>query len=107
MKRPVKGLDHVVVMVDGIDAAQAAYTKLGFQVQPRGFHKKLGTANHLMIFDKDYFEILGIVEDSPFNAERRRRGAASIAARRGRRNKDIKKSLCLLRADCAHPKLGG
>ena len=71
MKRAVRGLDHVVVMVDGIDAAEAAYRKLGFQVQPRGFHNKLGTANHLMIFDKDYFEILGIVEDTPFNAERR------------------------------------
>lgn len=71
MKRAVKGLDHVVVMVDGIDAAQAAYQRLGFQVQPRGFHKKLGTANHLMIFDNDYFEILGIVEDTEFNAERR------------------------------------
>ena len=71
MKRAVKGLDHVVVMVDGIAAAEAAYRRLGFQVQPRGFHKKLGTANHLMIFDKDYFEILGIVEDTEFNAERR------------------------------------
>jgi hypothetical protein len=71
MKRAVKGLDHVVVMVDGIDAAEAAYKKLGFQVQPRGFHRKLGTANHLMIFDNDYFEILGIVEDTEFNAERR------------------------------------
>jgi hypothetical protein len=70
-KRAVKGLDHVVVMVDGIDAAQKQYEKLGFQVQPRGFHKKLGTANHLMIFDRDYFEILGIIEDTPFNAERR------------------------------------
>jgi hypothetical protein len=71
MKRAVTGLDHVVVMVDGIDAAGVAYRKLGFQVQPRGFHKKLGTANHLMIFDTDYFEILGIVEDTEFNAERR------------------------------------
>ena len=71
MTRAVKGLDHVVVMVDGIDSAEAAYRKLGFQVQPRGFHKKLGTANHLMIFDTDYFEILGIVEDTPFNSERR------------------------------------
>ncbi len=71
MTRAVRGLDHVVVMVDGIDPAEAAYRKLGFQVQPRGFHKKLGTANHLMIFDTDYFEILGIVEDTEFNAERR------------------------------------
>jgi len=71
MKRAVKGLDHVVVMVDGIDAAELAYQRLGFQVQPRGFHRKLGTANHLMIFDKDYFEVLGIVENTPFNAERR------------------------------------
>src|SRR6188474_616908 len=57
-RRAVKGLDHVVVMVDGIDVAHRQY-------------EKLGTANHLMIFDKDYFEILGIVEDTPFNAERR------------------------------------
>lgn len=71
MKRAVKGLDHVVVMVDGIDAAEAQYVRLGFQVQPRGFHTRLGTANHLMIFDTDYFEILGIVEDTTFNAERR------------------------------------
>jgi hypothetical protein len=71
MKRAVKGLDHVVVMVDGIDAAEAQYARLGFQVQPRGFHRKLGTANHLMIFDTDYFEILGIVADTEFNAERR------------------------------------
>jgi len=59
------------VMVDGIDAAETQYGKLGFQVQPRGFHKKLGTANHLMIFDRDYFEILGIVEPTEVNAERR------------------------------------
>ena len=70
-RRAVKGLDHVVVMVDGIDGARKQYEKLGFQVQPRGFHRKLGTANHLMIFDQDYFEILDIVEPTPFNAERR------------------------------------
>ncbi|HEY6981692.1 VOC family protein [Reyranella sp.] len=81
MKRAVRGLDHVVVMVDGIDAAQAAYERLGFQVQPRGFHRKLGTANHLMIFERDYFEILGIVEDTEFNAERRAwlRGGGGLA----------------------------
>ncbi|MBS0223482.1 MAG: VOC family protein [Proteobacteria bacterium] len=71
MRQAVKGLDHVVVMVDGIDAGEAAYRRLGFQVQPRGFHRKLGTANHLMIFERDYFEILGIVEETTLNAERR------------------------------------
>jgi hypothetical protein len=70
-QRAIRGLDHVVVMVDGIDAAERQYEKLGFQVQPRGFHTKLGTANHLMIFDRDYFEILGIVAPTEFNAERR------------------------------------
>ena len=31
MSKAVKGIDHVVVMVDGIDAAQKAYEKLGFR----------------------------------------------------------------------------
>jgi hypothetical protein len=83
MTRAIRGLDHVVVMVDGIDDAEAAYRRLGFQVQPRGFHSKLGTANHLMIFERDFFEILGIVEDTPFNAEHRQwlkqGGGASVA----------------------------
>jgi hypothetical protein len=81
MNRAVKGLDHVVVMVHDIDAAQVAYERLGFQVQPRGFHRKLGTANHLMILERDYFEILGIVEDTEFNAERRRwlKGGGGLA----------------------------
>lgn len=70
-RRAVRGLDHVVVMVDEIDRAEAAYRRLGFQVQPRGFHSRLGTANHLMIFDTDYLEILGIIQDTEFNAERR------------------------------------
>jgi catechol 2,3-dioxygenase-like lactoylglutathione lyase family enzyme len=67
----VKGIDHVVVVVRDIEAARAAYTALGFQVQPRGFHARLGTANHLMIFGDNYFELIGIVEPNPFNAERR------------------------------------
>ncbi len=67
----VKGIDHVVVVVRDIEAARAAYTTLGFQVQPRGFHARLGTANHLMIFGDNYLELIGIVEPNPFNAERR------------------------------------
>jgi hypothetical protein len=69
--RAVKGIDHVVVVVRDIEVARGAYTALGFQVQPRGFHARLGTANHLMIFGDNYFELIGIVEPNPFNAERR------------------------------------
>ncbi|HJQ59978.1 MAG TPA: VOC family protein [Vineibacter sp.] len=67
----VKGIDHVVVVVPDIEAARIAYARLGFQVQPRGTHARLGTANHLMIFADTYFELIGIVEPSAFNAERR------------------------------------
>jgi hypothetical protein len=69
--QPVKGIDHAVVVVRDIDAARDAWAKLGFQVQPRGFHMRLGTANHLMIFADNYVELIGIVEANPFNAERR------------------------------------
>jgi hypothetical protein len=67
----VKGIDHAVVVVPDIDRARDAYARLGFQVQPRGFHTRLGTANHLMIFADNYFELIGIIEPNPFNAERR------------------------------------
>jgi hypothetical protein len=70
-RQPVKGIDHAVVVVRDIDAARDAWAKLGFQVQPRGFHMRLGTANHLMIFADNYVELIGIVEANPFNAERR------------------------------------
>jgi len=67
----VKGIDHAVVVVADIEAARTTYARLGFQVQPRGFHTRLGTANHLMIFADTYFELIGIVEANPLNAERR------------------------------------
>ncbi|QQS14078.1 MAG: VOC family protein [Rhodospirillales bacterium] len=70
-KQAVKGIDHAVVVVKDIDAAEAAYKRLGFQVQPRGFHTRLGTANHLMIFADNYYELIGIVTPNEFNAERR------------------------------------
>lgn len=71
MAQAVKGIDHAVVVVNDIDQAERAWRRLGFQVQPRGFHTRLGTANHLMIFADNYFELIGVVEPNPFNAERR------------------------------------
>ena len=58
--RPVPTLDHVVVNArDRLDDAQAAYTKLGFTLTPRGHHS-LGSANHLAIFGTDYLELIGV-----------------------------------------------
>jgi hypothetical protein len=52
-------LDHLVVDVrDGMDAAAARWTALGFTLTPRGHHT-LGSMNHLMMFETDYLELLG------------------------------------------------
>ncbi len=52
--------DHVVVNArDQLDAAQAAYARLGFTLTPRGFHS-LGSANHLAIFGTDYLELIAV-----------------------------------------------
>jgi len=71
VKRAVKGIDHAVVVVRDLDDAQRRYTRLGFTVQPRGRHVKLGTANHLMIFERNYFELIAVVEPNGFNESRR------------------------------------
>jgi hypothetical protein len=52
-------LDHVIVSVRDLDAAAAAYRRLGFAVMPRAVHHNLGTANHIVQFHGNYFELLG------------------------------------------------
>ena len=70
-------LDHVVINAQrDMDAAEALCRSLGFTVTPRGYHT-LGSINHLMMFDTDYFELIGI----PDGGEIRR--ADLMAAPRG------------------------
>lgn len=53
-------LDHVVINVRrDMDAAEDLCKALGFTVTPRGYHT-LGSINHLMMFDTNYFELIGI-----------------------------------------------
>jgi hypothetical protein len=53
-------LDHVVINVRrDMDAAERLCQALGFNVTPRGYHT-LGSINHLMMFDTDYFELIGL-----------------------------------------------
>lgn len=62
-----KGIDHVMIVVPQIEAAGQLYARLGFDVQPRGVHSHMGTANHLMILDGDYIELLGVLTPDPLN----------------------------------------
>ena len=55
-------LDHTVINVHfAMDLAEPLFTALGFTLTPRGYHS-LGSINHLMIFDSDYLELIGLPE---------------------------------------------
>jgi hypothetical protein len=68
MPQAFKGIDHVMTVVPEIEAAGKQYQRLGFDVQPRDIHSHMGTANHLMILDGDYIELLGVLKPDPLNA---------------------------------------
>lgn len=64
-------LDHVALVVPDLDAAAAAYRKLGFRLTPKSSHKGAlpsggvgpwGTGNFCAMFVSGYFEILGITD---------------------------------------------
>jgi len=62
----VGGFDHALVGVSDLEAAGAAYRRLGFTTCPRGRHIGWGTANTCIMFEGDYIELLGIVDGSQF-----------------------------------------
>ncbi|WP_420345122.1 VOC family protein [Pelagibius sp.] len=64
--RPIRGIDHVLVGVRGLEAAHDAYQRLGFTLSPRGRHIGWGTANYCVMFRDDYIELLGIIDPSQF-----------------------------------------
>jgi catechol 2,3-dioxygenase-like lactoylglutathione lyase family enzyme len=64
MRRHIQGIDHVVVLVRDLDAAQDAYARMGFALTPRGFHT-LGSQNHCIMFDRDYIELLAVPKPHP------------------------------------------
>ncbi len=72
MLASLEGLDHVVVMVHDLDAAADRWRALGFTLSPRGTHSAhLGTGNYTVMFDADYVELLGILQDTALNAPSR------------------------------------
>lgn len=62
MAAAIDGIDHALVGVRDLDAAAAAWRRLGFAITPRGRHIGWGTANYCIMFGADYIELLGIVD---------------------------------------------
>ena len=77
MSHPVKGVDHVFLLVDDLEKSAEHYRRLGFTLSPRGLHsKEKGTGNYTIMFPEDYFELLGIVAETPGNLHQREKLAA-------------------------------
>ncbi|MFO1038368.1 MAG: VOC family protein [Geminicoccaceae bacterium] len=66
MDHGLEGIDHVIVGVNDLEAARATYGRLGFTCTPRGRHVGWGTANYCVMFERDYLELLGIVDPTQF-----------------------------------------
>ena len=80
----VQGIDHLIVMVQQLDRSAAAWQALGFAITPRGFHQTGGTANHLIMLEGTYIELLGMADAataSPYRSMMDSPGLWGIALR--------------------------
>ena len=66
MDRQLAGIDHLIIGVRDLEAARQRFARLGFNSTPRGRHVGWGTANYCIMFERDYLELLGIVDASQF-----------------------------------------
>jgi len=52
-------IDHAVISVrERMDEAAPIFSRMGFTLTDRGFHPA-GSSNHLMVFERDYLELIG------------------------------------------------
>jgi hypothetical protein len=80
MTAAITGIDHVVIAVNDLDRAETAYRMLGFTLSPRALHSAaMGTANHTIMLEHDYFELLAILTPT----ERNRRWREALAGGEG------------------------
>jgi catechol 2,3-dioxygenase-like lactoylglutathione lyase family enzyme len=75
---PIAGIDHAILGTSDLEAARALWARLGFTVTPRGRHKGWGTGNYCLMFERDYIELLGMVDPSGFD-----NGLGAMLAGRG------------------------
>lgn len=62
----ILNIDHPVIASADLDAARAAFERLGFTVPPRGSHIEWGTGNLCIMFAEDYVEVRGIIDPDRF-----------------------------------------
>lgn len=85
MRAHVLGIDHVIVLVRDLDTAAADYGRLGFTISPRGTHSAhMGTGNHTVMMERDYFELMGVLAPTDANLRwreilARREGMSGVA----------------------------
>lgn len=73
MSAAIGSIDHVVIVVDDLVAAADTYRRLGFTLSPRGQHSAaMGTANHTLMLQNDYFELLTVLAPTERNVWWRR-----------------------------------
>jgi hypothetical protein len=72
----VGGIDHIVIVVDDLAISAEAYRRLGFTLSPKGIHPPaMGSVNHTIMLQHDYFELMGLTAPTEINA-RWRQGLA-------------------------------
>ena len=62
MANGIIGIDHSVVAVRDLERAREVYNRLGFTTTPRRRFAEWGTANYGVMFERDFIELLGIVD---------------------------------------------
>ncbi len=62
----IRAIDHLVILVEDLDAASADYTALGFTVTLGGTHADGATHNALVVFaDDSYLELIAFRHEAP------------------------------------------
>lgn len=74
----ITGIDHAIVGLADLEAGRRQFERLGFTISPRGRHIGWGTANYCTMFEADYLELLGVVDDNQYDA-----GLGEMLAHRG------------------------
>ena len=64
--RPIAGIDHALIGVADLERARESFARLGFTTTPRGRHIGWGTGNYTIMFERDYVELLGVIDPSQY-----------------------------------------